>query len=66
MVVVDCLSKYAYFMALAHPYTAKIVADIFTTQIMHLHGIPRSMVSDRDPIFLSHFWKNFSNSRELS
>jgi hypothetical protein len=40
-----------------HPYTAKSVAEIFVKEIVRLHGIPNSIVSDRDPLFVSHFWK---------
>lgn len=58
-VVVDCLSKYAHFMMLSHPYTAVIVAHEFFTNILKLHGMPASIVSDRDPIFINTFWQEF-------
>jgi len=57
LTVVDRFSKYAHFIALGHPYTATSVARAFFDQIVHLHGIPCSIVSDRDPVFTSSFWK---------
>jgi hypothetical protein len=54
--VVDRFSKYCHFIALAHPYTAASVAQAFFTDIVRLHGVPQSIVSDRDPVFTSTFW----------
>jgi hypothetical protein len=60
LVVVDRLSKGAHFMALSHPYTTRTVAAIFVNEIVKLHGFPASIISDRDRVFMSLFWKLFS------
>jgi len=60
MTVVDRFSKAAHFIALAHPYTAVSVARAFFAEVVRLHGIPATIVSDRDPVFTSSFWRGVS------
>ena len=59
LVVVDRLTKYCHFVPLKHPYSAKTLAEIFVKEVVRLHGVPNSIVSDRDPLFMSVFWKEF-------
>jgi len=58
LTVVDRFSKYAHFIALGHPYTAVSVARAFFDGIVRLHGFPTSIVSDRDPVFTGHVWRD--------
>lgn len=55
MVVVDRLSKYGHLISLSHPYTGATIAEAFIRDIVRLHGMPWTIVSDPDPIFLSNF-----------
>ena len=56
MVVVDRLTKYAHFCALSHPFNVSTVATAFMETVQKLHGTPKIIVSDRDPIFIENFW----------
>lgn len=56
-VIVDCLSKSAHFVALPPHFTAVTLATQFQHTVYRLHGLSRSIVSDRDPLFLSRFWQ---------
>ena len=56
LVVVDRLTKYAHFVPVSHPYTAAMIASLYMSHIFKLHGMPASIVSDRDATFTSMFW----------
>ena len=56
MMVVDRITKYAHFCALSHPFGASTITATFMQTIQKLHGNPKIIVSDRDPIFTGKFW----------
>ncbi|MCI39934.1 gag protease polyprotein, partial [Trifolium medium] len=56
-VIVDRLTKSAHFLAVKVTVAAEKLTDLYIVEIVRLHGIPSSIVSDRDPKFISHFWR---------
>ena len=56
-VVIDRLTKYAHFFAISVHYTAAQVAKLFFLDIFRLHGLPKTIVSDRDSRFMGRFWQ---------
>jgi hypothetical protein len=58
LTVIDRFSKYTHFIALGHPYIASSVARAFFDDVVRLHEFPSSIVSDRDPVFTGHVWRD--------
>ncbi|CAA7021743.1 unnamed protein product [Microthlaspi erraticum] len=58
-VIVDRLTKSAHFLAIKKTDGAAVLARKFVREIVRLHGVPASIVSDRDPRFTSEFWRAF-------
>ena len=58
-VIVDRLTKVAHFLPVPKMRTTEYLARLYIREIMRLHGTPLSIVSDRDPLFTSAFWKSF-------
>lgn len=57
LVVVDRLTKFAHFIPLRHPFSAAQVAKALWDNVIKLHGVPLSIISDRDCIFTSAVWR---------
>jgi hypothetical protein len=57
MVVVEKLTKAAHFVPVNTTHTTTNIAEIFMKEIARLHGIPRTIISDRDTKFTSKFWR---------
>jgi hypothetical protein len=57
MVVVDKLTKFVHFIPVKLTHKVANIVDIYMREIARLHGITKTIVSDRDPNFTSNFWK---------
>jgi hypothetical protein len=56
-VIVDRLTKTAHFIAVHTTYSVQQYAEIYVDQIVHLHGIPKTIISDRETQFVARFWE---------
>ena len=61
-VKVDRLTKLAHFLAVWMTFTLEEFCWLYIQQIVWLHGVPVSIISDKDPRITSHFWKSFQKA----
>ena len=61
-VIVDRLTKSAHFLAVRMIFTLERFYRLCVREIVRLHGVPVSIVSDRDPRFTAHFWMSFQKA----
>ena len=61
-VIVDRLTKSAHFLPVSMTYSVDALCKIYVKEIVKLHGVPLSIVSDRDARFTSNFWKGFQRA----
>ena len=61
-VIVDRLTKSAHFLAVLMTFILERFYRLYVREIVRLHGVLVSIVSDRDPRFTTHFWKSFQKA----
>ena len=60
--IVDKLTKSAHFIPVRMDYSMDRLAELYVKEIVRLHGVPLSIVSDRDPRFTSRFWNELQSA----
>ena len=58
-VILDWLTKYAQFLAVRMTFSLEEFYRLYIQEIVRLHKVPMSIVSDRNPRFTAYFWKSF-------
>ena len=61
-VIVDRLTKSAHFLPICNKFSLDRFAKLYINEVVRLHGVPVSIVSDRDPKFTSRFWPKLQNA----
>jgi hypothetical protein len=61
-VIVDRLTKTAHFLPVHTTCNAKKYAEIYLDQIVRLHGIPKTIISDRGTLFVARFWEQLQDA----
>ena len=62
-VIVGRLTKSEHFLVVRMTFTLEQFCRLYIREIVWLHGVPVSIVSDRDPRFMAHFWKSFQKAK---
>lgn len=60
--IVDRLTKSAHFLPIKEMYSLVKLVKLFVDEIVRLHGVPVSIVSNKDARFSSHFWKSLQEA----
>jgi hypothetical protein len=61
-VIVDRLTKIAHFLPVKTVHPVVVYAQLYIARILSLHGVPKTIVSDRGPQFISKFWEELHKS----
>ena len=61
-VIMDRVTKSTHFLSVRMTFTLKELYRLYIREIIRLHGVLVSIVSDRDPRFTTHFWKIFQKA----
>jgi hypothetical protein len=61
-VIIDRLTKIAHFLPVRAKYTVTTYVALYMAHILSLHGVPKTIVSDRGPQFVSKFWEELHKS----
>jgi hypothetical protein len=61
-VIIDWLTKIAHFLQLKTYYPVITYAQIYISRILSFHGVPKTIVSDHGPQFVSKFWEELHKS----
>ena len=61
-VIIDRLTKSAHFIPVRTRYPARKYAELYIARIVSLHGVPKTITSDRGPQFVSRFWEHLHSA----
>ncbi|WVZ89501.1 hypothetical protein U9M48_035895 [Paspalum notatum var. saurae] len=61
-VIIDRFTKSAHFILVKNRYNAQNYAEIYVSRIVSLHGVPRTITSDRGSLFVSRFWEQLQTT----
>jgi hypothetical protein len=65
-VIMDRLSKSAHFIPINTKYRVEKYAEIYITHVLCLHGVSKTIISDRGSQFVTRFWEQLHASFELT
>jgi hypothetical protein len=61
-VIIDRLTKVAHFIPMKHTSSVADLVPLYIKEVVRLHGVPKSIVLDRDSKFASKFWQSLHNA----